>query len=54
MPSFESSGLGRAEYEECIFQVAELADPNPSKKEDKGAHILHTRHQTELGLACML
>ena len=32
MPSLESSGLGRVEYNECLDQVSELADPNPSKK----------------------
>ena len=43
MPSFESSGLGRAEYEECISQVAELADPNPSKKRrQRGSYSTYT------------
>lgn len=32
MPSYENNGLGRIEYEECISQVSDLADPNPSKK----------------------
>ncbi len=32
MPVFESSGLGRIEYDECVARVSEIADPNPSKK----------------------
>ena len=32
MPSYESSGLGRVQYEECISRVSELSDPQPAKK----------------------
>ena len=32
MPSHEDSGLGRVEYEECILQVSELSNLQPSKK----------------------
>ena len=32
MPSYESSGLGRVQYEECISRVSELSDRQPAKK----------------------
>ena len=32
MPSYESSGLGRVQYEECISRISELSEPQPAKK----------------------
>ena len=43
MPSLESSDLGRVEYDECLEEVSELADPNPSKKRKlRGAYTAYT------------
>ena len=43
MPSLESSGLGRVEYNECLDQVSEFADPNPNKKrKTRGTYTTYT------------
>jgi hypothetical protein len=43
MPSYEESGLGRMEYEECILRVSEPSDLHPSKKRKlRGTYTVYT------------
>ena len=52
MPAFESSGLGRVEYDESIATVSDLADPAPlaKKRKVRGTYTKYSpKHRAMIG-----